>query len=77
MVAQLFNLGTPELIVILVIIVVVFGGSKLAGLGKASGQAVREFKDEIAASKSDAGQPVPQASTATDDVTPQTPAPQQ
>ena len=50
----LFGLGTTELIIILVVILVVFGGSKLAGLGKASGQAIREFKEEVSAIKPDA-----------------------
>ena len=39
--------GWQELIIILVIVVIVFGGAKLAGVGKASGRAIREFKDEL------------------------------
>lgn len=39
--------GWQELLVILVIVVIIFGGTKLAGLGKASGRAIREFKDEL------------------------------
>lgn len=35
-----------DLLVLLVIAVFLFGGSKLAGLGKASGRALREFKEE-------------------------------
>mgnify|MGYP001619132586 CR=1 FL=1 len=38
--------GWQELLIILIVVVVLFGGSKLAGLGKASGQAIREFKEE-------------------------------
>ena len=41
------GLGWPELLVILGIVILIFGGTKLAGLGKASGRAIREFKDEI------------------------------
>jgi len=48
----LFGLGYQELIIILVIIVVLFGGAKLAGLGKASGKAIREFKEELSGSPS-------------------------
>ena len=40
------GLGWQELLIILVIAVLLFGGSKLAGLGKASGRALREFKEE-------------------------------
>lgn len=41
-----FDLGSSELLIILVIALVLFGGSRLAGLGKSAGRAIREFKDE-------------------------------
>jgi len=56
----LFGLGTPELIIIAVAILVVFGGTKLAGLGKASGRALREFKEELTG-QSDDQAPAPDA----------------
>jgi sec-independent protein translocase protein TatA len=37
----------PELIIILVIVVLIFGASRLAGLGKGLGQAIRGFKEEL------------------------------
>jgi len=40
-------LDWQTLLVILVIVVVLFGGAKIAGIGKASGQAIREFRDEL------------------------------
>lgn len=40
------NLGWQELLIVLVIAILLFGGSKLAGLGRASGKAIREFKEE-------------------------------
>ncbi len=40
-------IGLPELLVILLIILVIFGGSRLAGLGKGVGGAIRAFKDEV------------------------------
>ena len=40
----MFGLGFPELIVILVIALVVFGGKKLPELGSGLGKAIREFK---------------------------------
>ncbi|WP_316668822.1 twin-arginine translocase TatA/TatE family subunit [uncultured Propionibacterium sp.] len=40
------NLGWQELLIVLGIAVLLFGGTKLAGLGRASGKAIREFKEE-------------------------------
>ncbi|MGI8758694.1 MAG: twin-arginine translocase TatA/TatE family subunit [Acidimicrobiales bacterium] len=37
-------LGAPELLIILVIILLVFGGAKLPKLARSLGQAQREFK---------------------------------
>lgn len=42
----IFNLGPMELVIILVIVLLLFGGSRLAGLGKSTGRALKEFKEE-------------------------------
>ena len=39
------NLGFTELLVILVIVLVLFGGNKLAGLGAGLGKAIRGFRE--------------------------------
>ena len=39
------HLGVPELLIILVIIVLVFGVGKLPEIGKAVGQGIREFRE--------------------------------
>ena len=39
------HLGVPELLIILVIIVLVFGVGKLPQIGKAVGQGIREFRE--------------------------------
>lgn len=36
-----------EIIVLLVVVLLLFGGSRLAGMGKGAGRAIREFKDEV------------------------------
>lgn len=41
------HLGTQELILILLIAIVLFGGKKVAGLGKALGTSLREFRAEV------------------------------
>ncbi|MCE5194402.1 MAG: twin-arginine translocase TatA/TatE family subunit [Nitrospiraceae bacterium] len=40
----MFGLGMPEIIVVLVIALLVFGPSKLPSLGKSLGEAIRGFK---------------------------------
>ena len=40
----MFGLGMPELIIILVIIMVIFGAGKLPELGSGLGKAIRNFK---------------------------------
>jgi sec-independent protein translocase protein TatA len=43
----MFGLGMPELLVILLIALVVFGASKLPQIGSSLGSAIREFKKSI------------------------------
>jgi sec-independent protein translocase protein TatA len=54
----IMGVGPTELIVILVILLLLFGGSKLPGLAKGLGQSIKEFKnaqkDEASEKKNDA-----------------------
>ena len=43
----MFGLGTTEIILILVVILVVFGASKLPTIGKGMGEAIRNFKKSV------------------------------
>ncbi len=39
--------GVPELLIILLIVIVLFGASRLAGIGGAIGNSVREFRKSV------------------------------
>lgn len=53
----IFGLGVSELLIILAVVLLLFGGSRLAGLGKSSGRALREFKEETRDLKASDEQP--------------------
>ena len=46
-------IGIPELIIVLVILLVIFGPKRLPGAGKALGTGMREFKDSLTGGKGD------------------------
>jgi sec-independent protein translocase protein TatA len=43
----MFGLGMPELIVVLIIVLVIFGASRLPQLGEGLGKAIKGFKKGI------------------------------
>jgi sec-independent protein translocase protein TatA len=43
----MFGLQAPELLIILVIIIVLFGATRLRGVGGALGGSIREFKRAV------------------------------
>ncbi len=43
----MFDIGMPELLVIFVIILVLFGGKKLPEVGKSLGEAIKNFKKSM------------------------------
>jgi sec-independent protein translocase protein TatA len=49
----MFGLGVPELMVILVIALVIFGPSKLPQIGGGLGKAIRDFKKGVSSSEED------------------------
>jgi len=57
------NLGTTELLLILAVIVLLFGASKLPDLARGSGRALRIFKAETKGLMDDDGAPADTAKT--------------
>lgn len=51
------NIGWPELIVILVIALLIFGPQRLAGIGSAMGRAIREFRGAVREAESEIDKP--------------------
>ena len=51
--------GGPELIIILVVVLVLFGGSQLPKLAKNLGKAQKEFKDGMGEGAASSDQPPP------------------
>lgn len=45
------EIGVPELVIIMVIVLIIFGPGKLAGVGTALGQALREFRRGVGSNK--------------------------
>jgi len=43
----MFGLGTPEILGILVIILVLFGAQRLPGLARSLGQGIKEFRKSV------------------------------
>jgi sec-independent protein translocase protein TatA len=74
------NIGLPELIVILLLLFLVFGASRLPALGEGMGKAIRSFKrgiaqnEDIHVSKAEAEKPKPAPAPAPKRVSPQSSA---
>ena len=43
----MFGLGMSELVVVMIIVLLVFGGSKISGVGRSLGEAISEFKEAL------------------------------
>lgn len=53
----MFGIGMPELLVILLICLLLFGANRLPEIGKSLGEGIREFKRAMKDAADDAGRP--------------------
>jgi sec-independent protein translocase protein TatA len=53
----MFNLGFPELMIILVVALIVFGPGKMPELGSSLGKAIRGFKKAVSDEEKDKADP--------------------
>jgi sec-independent protein translocase protein TatA len=53
----MFGIGMPELIIILVIILIIFGAGKLPEIGGGMGKAIRNFRSATKSSEGDKKDP--------------------
>ena len=56
------NLGAPELLIVLVVVLVLFGGAKLPKLARSLGEAQNEFKKGMTSEDKTDGEAQPPAS---------------
>ena len=69
-----FGIGAPELLIVLAIVVVLFGATRLTDIGKNLGRGIKEFRRELKDDDADAKKPAETttaASKSTDEKTPQ------
>ncbi len=59
----MFGLGTPELLVILIIALFLFGGKKLPEIGAGLGKGLKAFKKGLSEIEEDATETAPKKST--------------
>jgi sec-independent protein translocase protein TatA len=53
------NLGVPELLLILLIVIIIFGANKLPQLGRGIGEGLRNFKESMKTGEEGKDKPTP------------------
>jgi len=54
-----FGIGTGELVILLVVLLLVFGAKRLPEMGRSLGKGMREFKEGVAGAQESVDEPVP------------------
>ncbi|MEZ4769169.1 MAG: twin-arginine translocase TatA/TatE family subunit [Caldilineales bacterium] len=54
------GIGIPELLIVLVIVVLIFGTSRLSGVGGALGNSIREFRKALSDDEGEKADPAPE-----------------
>jgi sec-independent protein translocase protein TatA len=62
---QMPNIGLPEIAIVLIIVLVIFGPKRLPDLGRSLGRGMREFKDSVTGKDKDELE-LPSGETSTD-----------
>lgn len=57
------NVGLPEVVIVLAIVLLIFGPKRLPAAGRALGRSMREFKDSISGANKDDGELEPPAAS--------------
>jgi sec-independent protein translocase protein TatA len=63
------NIGLPEIAIVLLIVLVIFGPKRLPQLGRSLGSGMREFKDAVTGKNKDADDDAPELSAPPPDPT--------
>ena len=66
----MFRLGVPELLIIGILILFLFGGKKLPEMGKGIGEGIRNFKSAMKEGDTHPNQPTPPAAPKDEQKTP-------
>ena len=56
-----FGIGIPEILIFLVVVLLLFGASRVPEIGRSLGKGMREFKDAVTGREGERGASLPRA----------------
>ncbi len=56
-----FGIGLPEILIFLVVVLLLFGASRVPEIGRSVGKGMREFKDAVTGRDDEPSPPLPRA----------------